>query len=269
MFYDRREFFALVASKNARPDTIQSAHLQEKKTLLIKKIAKWRNTQIEYMPCAAIPVAQAAAMLSAAAKLADEATRAPPSHSANNRLLLDVPPLFLPSDLDEEFRDMLPAQYKLIEKEIRLRLAQAEDCLAEICRLLRLKSNSLTFKKYNFQGQRENTRAHSVIAQLTNKIALAVNRYRAARAALCKLDPNGAWTERLLVLGKDDVRMHGEHENEVDRRQRGNSRRDAARSQRNYTPSWIWVRTRMEDDESEESQLNAGTYNIFLDMVKF
>ncbi|KAH8115645.1 hypothetical protein DFH11DRAFT_1507356, partial [Phellopilus nigrolimitatus] len=242
----RRSFMALVATKKAKPHTIQTAALHERKTALLSKIKKWRKAQLVFMPCAAIQVAQAEADLTAAASdSADTSATA----SAERRLLLDVPPLCLPSELTDNLKSALPTRLKLLEKETRLRLAQAEDSLAELRRLLRLKSSSLTFKKINNVGQRENTRACSVIIQFTSKIALTAERYRAARVALERLNPGGEWTERLQPLLLKDVRGIDEGEDDGKRKskQHGEGRREV---------SWIW--TRMRNGEGGDAEIDAG-----------
>ncbi|KAH8112018.1 hypothetical protein DFH11DRAFT_1512109, partial [Phellopilus nigrolimitatus] len=246
--YVVRSFAALVAAKKAKPHTIQTAVLQERKTALLSKIKKWRKAQLVFMPCAAIQVAQAEAEMTAAASDPANMSTTP---SSERQLLLDVPPLCLPSELADNLKFALPARLKLLEKEMRLRFAQAEDSLAELRRLLRLKSSSLTFKKINNVGQRENTRARSVIVQFTSKIALTAERYRAARAALMKLDPNGDWTSRLQPLLVKDVRGIDEDED-------GGKKNSKKQSEGRREISWIWTRIRSE--EGGDAEIDAGTY---------
>ncbi|KAH8102763.1 hypothetical protein DFH11DRAFT_1735402 [Phellopilus nigrolimitatus] len=240
-----RTFKALVAARKAKPHTVQSAVLQERKTTLLSKINKWRNPQLVFMPCAAIQVAQAAADATATAPDATDNSSAPPSEK---HFLLDIPPLCLPSELNSDLMGALPTRYKLHEKELRLRFAQAEDSLAELRRLLRLKSSSLTFKKLNNVGQRENTRARSVIVQFTGKIELIAERYRAARAALKRLDPDGEWENRLQPLLSKDVRGIDEDEDV--------NKKKSKRSEGRREISWIW--TRMRSNEGGDAEIDAG-----------
>jgi hypothetical protein len=65
-------------------------------------------------------------------------------------------------------------------------------------------------------GQRANTRARTMINRFRDKINRCANRYRAARAALLKLDPNGDWTARLLELKPSDVRGPGREDDDED-----------------------------------------------------
>lgn len=196
------------------------------------------------MPCSAIEIARA------------ESNTTGTEQTEGKKQLSYLPPLCLPSGLPPDLRATLPAQYKLASKERRMRVVQAEAALVELRRLLRLKSKSLTFKKVNNVGQRDNTRARSVLTQFTSKIGLTAERYRAARSALTVLDPDGAWVEYLKPLSRSDVRGHGEHEEEKAPKRAGSSRRDAMPSQRTYKPSWIW--TRLQKDEGKEAELDAG-----------
>ncbi|KAH8110267.1 hypothetical protein DFH11DRAFT_1547578 [Phellopilus nigrolimitatus] len=214
----QRSFKALVAAKKAKPHTIQSAVAQD--------------------------AANAAAF---AAALGSESSALP----ADKRLLLDVPPLCLPSELNNNLKGALPTQHKLINKESRLRFAQANDSLAELRRLLRLKSASLTFKKINNVGQRENTRARSVIIQFTSKIELTAERYRAARAALQKLDPTGERIKQLQPLLQKDVRGIDEDEDDGKKKPKNHQRSEGRREL-----SWIW--TRMRSDEGGDAEIDAG-----------
>ncbi|KAH8111697.1 hypothetical protein DFH11DRAFT_1512691 [Phellopilus nigrolimitatus] len=233
---------------DTKPHTIQSAVLQERKTTLLSKIGKWRKAQLVFMPCASIQVAQAAANAAASSMDPGGESSAP---STDKRILLDIPPLCLPSELNNDLKCALPTRHKLVDKETRLRLAQANDSLAELRRLLRLKSASLTFKKVNNVGQRENTRARSVIVQFTSKIELTAERYRAARLALRRLDPGGDWMKQLQPLLPKDVRGIDEDEDDGKKKSKRNQRSEGRRE-----ISWIW--TRMRSDEGGDAEIDAG-----------
>lgn len=244
--YVRRSFQALVVARKARPHSVQSAVLQERKTTLTSKIGKWRKAQLVFMPCAAIQIAQ----------LRSNSALSSGSERADDRLMFDIPSLCLPSDLTSELRSALSPRLKLIDKEVRLRRAQAEDCLGELRRLLRLKSASLTFKKINNVGQRDNTRARSVIVKFNSKIALTAERYRAARAALQKLDPEESWAEHLRPLAKEDVRGLGnDKDNDNAPKRKGHDIRNQPSEGRREL-SWIWSRAR--SGEGQDAEIDAG-----------
>ncbi|KAH8113739.1 hypothetical protein DFH11DRAFT_1509928, partial [Phellopilus nigrolimitatus] len=242
----RRSFQALVVARKARPHSVQSAVLQERKTTLTSKIGKWRKAQLVFMPCAAIQIAQ----------LRSNSALSSGSERADDRLMFDIPSLCLPSDLTSELRSALSPRLKLIDKEVRLRRAQAEDCLGELRRLLRLKSASLTFKKINNVGQRDNTRARSVIVKFNSKIALTAERYRAARAALQKLDPEESWAEHLRPLAKEDVRGLGNDKDDdnAPKRKGHDIRNQPSEGRREL--SWIWSRAR--SGEGQDAEIDAG-----------
>lgn len=132
-----------MAASQAKPHSIQSVVLQERRTTLLTKISKWQELQLEFMPCSAIEIARAESKVS----------RAEQTDPQRKEQLSYLPPICLPSGLPPDLRESLPAQYKLASKEMRMRITQAKDALLELCRLLRLKSNSLTFKKVNNMGQ--------------------------------------------------------------------------------------------------------------------
>ena len=132
--------------------------------------------------------------------------------------------LYLPSAVGSR----IPVMGGLAEKETRLRLAQADDALAELRRLLRI-TVGLRDYKYTQLGpsQRAGTRARSLISRFQGKIDRCAERYRAARSALLNLDANGDWSQRLFELRKEHVKGPGrgtEDESE--------GRRDV---------SWIWL----------------------------
>src|ERR1700689_4090239 len=115
----------------------------------------------------------------------------------------------------------MPAQLRvtgispgLVEKETKLRLAQADDALAEIRRQRRIVTGLVIFKKLNVSGsgQKKNTRMRTLLKHFSNKTERAAERYWAARKALEGLDPNGTWQTRLQVLRPEDIRGPGREE---------------------------------------------------------
>ncbi|KAI5116865.1 hypothetical protein M0805_001747 [Coniferiporia weirii] len=141
-------FALLVAVKKARPYSVGSAVLQERRTTLISRINKWRSAQLFYMPCTAVQILHAAAN-----RPSTGPGQTPTKASEERNKLINIPPLCLLSALTDDLKSALPSQYKLVEKETCIRLAQAEDSLAKLCHLLRLKSSSLDFKRVNNIGQ--------------------------------------------------------------------------------------------------------------------
>ena len=136
--------------------------------------------------------------------------------------------LWLPSALPPAWLQGGLAQ-GLGAKEIRLRIAQADDSLEDICRLRRVLTGIAEFKRLNVSGsgQKANTRIRTLYDKFQLKINCAAERYRAARLALESLDPNSEWTTRLKVLNAADIR--------------GPGREDQEGSEGRYELSWIWL----------------------------
>jgi hypothetical protein len=102
--------------------------------------------------------------------------------------------LWLPSSLPASLRES-GCVSGLLEKECRLRLAEADDALVALRRQLRITTSVFNYKKTHVSGtgQKANTRARTLLSQLTTKTRLIADRYRAARKALLVLDPDGDW----------------------------------------------------------------------------
>ncbi|TDL14504.1 hypothetical protein BD410DRAFT_845964 [Rickenella mellea] len=183
----QRALKVMVAKKSAKSD-IQAAEIQQKRNALKHRIDIWLKIQGVYMP-------GVAASLQDRHPSVDERTE--PSNS-------ELSELFLPSSLAPAVRAALAPG--LAEKELRLRMAQADDCIHQLRRHLRIRTNLYRFKVFNSSGQKANTRTRVVIDRFQDKIERHVERYRAARLALLSLDPNGEWVTRLLVLNNGDVR---------------------------------------------------------------
>jgi hypothetical protein len=187
-----------------------------------------------YMPCVASLLA------SSIIPEQDTSVTTPPPPSAR----VENMPLWLPSSLPAS----MPAQLHitglspgLLEKETKLRLAQADDALAEIRRQRRIVTGLVIFKKLNVlgRGQKKNTRMHMLFKRFSNKTERVVERYRAACRAVEVLDPEGTWQTRLQVLHREDIRGPGREE--IDKHDR---RPEACEKRREQ--SWIWLVPRVE-----------------------
>src|SRR5262245_25142768 len=133
----------------------------------------------------------------------------------------------------------------LAEKERRLRVAQADDALAELKRLLRITMGLWEYKYTQVgSGQGPNTRTRAMITRFKTKVACCADRYRAARAALLKLDPTGNWIIRLRELKAEDVRAPGREDGESEGRREW---------------SWIWLVQHDETGEEPESDMTKAS----------
>lgn len=133
--------------------------------------------------------------------------------------------LLLPDELPDAERSALPLGVR--DKYLRLRLAQADDALVSLKRNLR---RGTTLRQHQEEhvagtGVAANTRMQTAIKNQSHRQELDAGRYRAARAALRVLDPDGAWKHRLLELKETDIRPPLREQ-------------DASEGRRELT--WIW-----------------------------
>ncbi|KAJ8489442.1 hypothetical protein ONZ45_g13579 [Pleurotus djamor] len=193
---DQRVLEASIKEKT----TLQAVETQEKRNALARRITAWRGLQATYMPTVPQDVT---------------ASLSPISHP--ERFSLQLPSHFPRS----------PELLSVQSIETRLRIAQADDAITEIKRLLRISAGLKDYKHTQVgYGQQPNTRMRAVIARYQMKVDMASNRYRAARRALLTLDEGGDWTPRLLELKPEHVRWPSRNPTESE------SRREV---------SWIWM----------------------------
>ena len=137
--------------------------------------------------------------------------------------------LWFPSQLPPSSRDRSCVK-DLPHLEFRLRVAQAFDALDLIRRFRGVYQVLLMKNQVHISGsQGTMTKAKSVFSNFTLKIEQAAARYRDARIALLRLDPNeqfGQWKEDLQELRREDVR--------------GPSREADEPSESRHQISWIW-----------------------------
>lgn len=157
---------------------------------------------------------------------------------------VEMIPLWLPSSLPASLPQQLHTSgisSGLAEKETRLRIAQADDALAEIRRQRRILTGLVLFKKLNVsgQGQKKNTKMRTLFNRFSNKTQRAAERYRSARNALEILDPSGDWRTRLRVLHAEDIRGPGRER--ADKKERRPEMCEKRREE-----SWIWLVPRVE-----------------------
>jgi hypothetical protein len=189
----------------------QLADIEEKRASLLNRIQRWRQVQLIYMPGVGALLAQA---LTAAS-------------DSQLRELAESIPLHLPSSLPRGLRT--PDISAITEKECRLRVAQADDALADIRRQRRIISGLWQFKKLNVDGtgNKPQTRMRTLYARFNIRTLRFTARYRAARGALLVLDPDGDWKQRLQHLKDGDIR--------------GPGKVDDGTSNGRYILSWIWL----------------------------
>ncbi|KAI0055066.1 hypothetical protein BV25DRAFT_1873220 [Artomyces pyxidatus] len=186
------------------------AAIQEKRNALQHRIKNWRALQLVYMPAVtpliAKDLAPSTSSPSASSSPVAGATTGPPNDTATSSKIEDEK-LWMPSEVPNAFwaTGLAPG---LITKAVRLRIAQAEEALHNLRRQLRIRKGLIHYKHVfvNGPGQTANTRARSAIASLTERMARHTAIYRAARAALVILSPDGSWQGHLRELRQEDIR---------------------------------------------------------------
>ena len=196
----------------------QLADLEEKRRILIGLINKWREIQLAYIAGIGPLVANIASKLSA---LSPE----------------DVP-LFLPASLLPNHPNT-PEFSEALTHEIQLRIAQADDALADIRHHLRLISGLWQFKKINISGtgNQPNTRMRSLFNRFNHRMRQSVLRYRAAHTALSAANLEQHEKDRLKDLKDSDVRGPGK--DDFCFQEPGKSNYGGSKGR--YEISWIWL----------------------------
>jgi hypothetical protein len=150
--------------------------------------------------------------------------------------------------------------------EFELHIGQAHAALAELRRLLLVRTAKYKYKDEFQHGVAASTRGKTSIANVDERIRRTAAQYRAARQALVALGPivdDMTWKHQLRVLGPDDVRQRPratfsdpQHKART-KRKRGETLAHAAAKKRQKKDeerqaSWIWT-TPLSDAEGEEA----------------
>ena len=204
--------------------TNQLADLEEKRRILLGRINKWREIQLAYIPDIGSLVANTASKLI----------------SQSHSLAAEDVPLFLPSSLSPNLQSS-PGFSKTLTHEIQLRIAQADDALADIRHHLRIIAGLWQFKKVNISGtgNQPNTRMRSLFNRFNHRMRQSVVRYRAARSALlaANLGEGQKWEDRLKDLKDSDVRGPGKEDFYLQEA----GKTDYGTSKGRFEMSWIWL----------------------------
>jgi hypothetical protein len=217
----------------AKPARAEQTDLHEKCIALLRRIQAWREVQMVYMPCVA-------SLLSSSPNPGLDEIRT----DASSTERVENITLFLPSSLPTTLPPALRAigiSPDLLEKEIKLRIAQADDALAELHRQRRIVTGLVLFKKLNISGtgQKKNTRLRTLFKRFKNTTERAAERYRTAHRVLTNVDPEGSWRTRLQVLHAEDIRGPGREDFD-----KHDCRLEVSERQREQ--SWIWLVPRVE-----------------------
>ncbi|KAJ7854749.1 hypothetical protein B0H14DRAFT_3085502 [Mycena olivaceomarginata] len=236
----------------------QKTTLLERSNKLGRKITEWLKIRESFTPMVARLRMEDAQARAVAARL--QPTPALPVHAVK---------LWLPSRLagtPTTDVKMSHARY-----EFALRVGQAHAALAELRRLLLVRTAKYKYKDEFQHGVAAITRGKTSIAQVDERIRRIAAQYRAARAALVSLGPvlnETDWKLQLHVLAPDDVRQRPratfsdpKHKSRL-KRKRGETLAHAAAERRKKKDeerqaSWIWRSALTAEEGSEPGMAEA------------
>jgi hypothetical protein len=244
----RNKLYTAISSHKSTKATSKIADWQTKLNSLTHRMTQWRKIQLLHMP--GIPL-----VCSTEADLPEEHDG---PHAVLNLTALKVK-LLLPSDLDPSIR-LQCCSSALVQTEIRLRFAVAEDALRDLRKYLTVKKTLINYKIQHVSGpgQKANTRARAIIDRFKSKIDLSADKYKASRQALSWLDEDGSkttqlfkinWTHRFHPLTNQDMVFLNDDPDNSDEEvsstaARGSTRKRKRREDQlgegHRTPGWIW-----------------------------
>jgi hypothetical protein len=247
---------------------LQTTSLVERRTVLLKRIQRFREIQRLYMP----GFDPADYTNTEHHNAADSGSTTPSTNVKNTKL-------YMPSELSVlDRRKFCPNG--LASMEDRIRFAEASDSLENLRHHLRTRSFTNRFKIANVTGQIKNTHAREVQHRIDDKVRASELQYRRAREALKRLHGPGEWETALKVLEKSDVRalnereLNREEQDELYRlRQRLGTNTEDAEDERvaaqvaavgegQRRPSWIWF-TGTGGAESMDDPLTRQGKNLY------
>ena len=167
-----RQALRLEVSGLRKQTLLQTTSLVERRTVLVKRIQRFREIQRYYMPS-----------FDHRNYSTSEPSTADSTTASTNAE--DIK-LYLPSELSATDRRKL-CPNGLSAMEDRIRFAEAFDSLEDLRHHLRTRSFTNRFKKANVTGQIKNTRAREVQHRIDDRVRAAELQYQHAREALKRL----------------------------------------------------------------------------------
>ncbi|KAK7021762.1 hypothetical protein VNI00_017273 [Paramarasmius palmivorus] len=164
----------------------QETIVEERRTLLWKRIRRFRDGQLQLMEFLKAKV-----------------------ESIPDNLEAESIPLLLPSGLDKSTRDNHLSTIT-INMELRLRNAQCFDALAEVRSSLQARTLAYQHSTAEAPSQKVYTRLNTLRSQIEADLTASIQKYHTARTALLELKGPGAWEKVLRVLKREDIRGIGE-----------------------------------------------------------
>jgi hypothetical protein len=256
----RRRIKAGLAAGNITAD--RESKVEEHRLAFVAKLRKFRELQAVYTPGAVRMIQK------------EETSRDPDLPAPSPEHIR----LWLPSELPPAERTGSGCQRNVVDMEVALREGQAENALVSIRGRLHSKRYLINFKNLNLTGQKKTTRAHTVIAQLDERINLTASKYRDARAALTSV--KGAdYAPHLKLLNASDIALEGEtarDPSEAAKSDREALKRLAKIGGRTTQPlrsdasakkapgiSWIWLQNNNGLDVSEQDLHDCASFSPY------
>ncbi|KAJ7040183.1 hypothetical protein C8F04DRAFT_912963, partial [Mycena alexandri] len=189
----QRRIKAQLAVPNLTADRESKIH--EYRIAFMVKLRSFRELQVVYTP-------GAVRMLKAEEAKREADLPAPsPEHIR----------LWLPSELPEHEQSGSGCQRNVAAMEAELRQGQCSNALVVMRNLLHCKRYLITFRNDNLGGQKKTTRAHTILAQLGERVDVDAHKYRDARVALTRLKGRD-YAPELKELKAGDLTLEGEEE---------------------------------------------------------
>ena len=186
MFVHRRALIADAKKKDTT--TIQATDIQKRRTALLKRLQKFQEAQLIFMP------GLHAYLASQSIPRGGDLSSRPEEFS-----------LYLPSSVQTVSRQNVCAS-GVAEIEDKLRYAQAVEALVELRAQLRTRILANRLSNKDASSQRAYVRSRVLQDQVEARIRGCQAQYNVARASVLALRGPGDWEKQLAILTPEDVR---------------------------------------------------------------
>ncbi|KAF8135325.1 hypothetical protein K438DRAFT_1786899 [Mycena galopus ATCC 62051] len=237
------------------PSVSQKLAFTKRRTMLLKRIHKFRQVQGIYM----------SALHPQLSNMQKEV------YDGNGDQQLEATRLFMPSELTVVVRAGA-CVLSVAKIEARLRYGEACEALDAVRYGLRTRTMMNRYKLRNFTGQGRMTKGQGMLQQINIKIHATKVCYRYARATLLALHGHGDWEERLRVLSDNDMRTLNERALTAEKKAQNDHWAELrgafveggmahatglAAGEGSHTLSWIWYTiVAMYDEQNPDPKLH-------------
>ncbi|KAJ7488629.1 hypothetical protein B0H11DRAFT_1720431 [Mycena galericulata] len=214
-----------VGQVGKHPTSEQRTNMTERSNKLRRKLLTWMDAQVTFIPHVALLCAE-----EDRARLRIAATQAQPGIQVQHMTL------WMPSNI----KNRVECDLELYEYEFRLRVAQGNEALEDVCHQLLIRTQ-YKYKDRFARGVKANTWCQTKIDGVEERVRRAADHYRAARRALVGLGSqveDRSWEVTLWPLLEADVRG-------MPRALKAEITGTEAKARM----SWIWQSPGVEDEE--------------------